>query len=155
MAAELGDKIAGADNGLFKIDRCPLARFSLPFPGMILSLPLTRRALPFLKAFGARERVMFLATSALVLGFFLSLNVKATVPLSDREAHSYYQMLTEAFLSGRTYLSLEPDPRLKALADPWAGAQGVPRAHDATYYNGKYYLYFGMGPVLSLMAPWR
>ncbi len=122
---------------------------------MILSLPLTRKAWPFLKSFGVRERAMFLAASGLVLGIFLSLNVKATVPLSDREPTSYYQLLTEAFLSGRTYLSLEPDTRLKALADPWAGAQGVPRAHDATYYNGKYYLYFGMGPVLSLMAPWR
>ncbi len=122
---------------------------------MILSLPLTRTVLPFFRSFSVRDRLATALASLLVLGTYLCLNVDATVPVSDPQPHSYYQMLTESFLSGRTYLGMEPDPRLKALPDPWAGAQGIPRAHDATYYNGKYYLYFGTGPVLVLMAPWR
>ena len=122
---------------------------------MILSLPLTRKAWPLLKSFGLRERVLVSLAAAIVLGGYAYLNVKATAPVSDPVPVSYYQLLTEAFLSGRTYLSLEPDIRLKALPDPWAGAQGIPRAHDATYYDGKYYIYFGAGPVLFLLAPWN
>ena len=123
--------------------------------GMILSLPLTRKVSPLLRALGTKDRWLFAIGCLLVLGTYALLNTGATVPVADRQPQSYYQMLTEAFLSGRTYLRLEPDPRLKALADPWAGAQGIPRAHDATYYDGKYYLYFGTGPVILLMAPWR
>jgi len=106
-------------------------------------------------SFGLRERALFSVAVAIVLGGYGYLNVKGTVPALDPAPHSYYQLLTEALLSGRTFLSLEPDPRLKTLSDPWAGAQGVPRAHDATYYAGKYYLYFGVGPVLLLFGPWH
>jgi len=31
----------------------------------------------------------------------------------------------------------------------------LPRAHDATYFNDRYYLYFGVAPVILLYAPWR
>ena len=122
---------------------------------MYPSLPLTRKVWPFLASFGLRERTLFLVAVAIVLGAYAYLNVKATVPVPDSVPHSYYQLLTEAFFSGRTYINLEPDPRMKALPDPWAGAQGVPRAHDATYYDGRYYIYFGVGPVLALLGPWR
>ena len=122
---------------------------------MILSLPFTRKAWPFLSSFGLRERILFGVAASIVLGAYAYLNIKGTVPVSDPVPQSYYQLLTEALLSGRTYLGLEPDPRMKTLPDPWAGAQGIPRAHDATYYNGRYYLYFGVGPVLLLSAPWH
>jgi hypothetical protein len=112
-------------------------------------------AWPAPTAFGLREGPLLALAVAIVLGAYAWLNVKSTVPAPDRVPQSYYQLLTEALLSGRTYLSLEPDPRLNALPDPWSGAQGVPRAHDATYYNGKYYIYFGVGPVLVLFGPWH
>src|SRR5208283_3641703 len=117
--------------------------------------PPTRKAWPAPTAFGPREFHLVALAVAIVLGAYACLNFKSTAPEPDREPHSYYQLLTEALLSGRTYLSLEPDPRIKALPDPWAGAQGVPRAHDATYYKGRYYVYFGVGPVLLLFAPWH
>lgn len=104
---------------------------------------------------GRRERALFAAGAAMVLGAYAYLSIKATVPAFDTVPNSYYQLLTEALLSGQTYLNLEPDPRLKTLPNPWAGAQGIPRAHDATYYDGRYYLYFGTGPVLLLLGPWN
>lgn len=68
---------------------------------------------------------------------------------------AYYELLTEAIVHGQLSLRLEPDARLAGLENPWAGAQGIPRAHDATYYEGKYYLYFGVAPVVLALAPWR
>jgi hypothetical protein len=82
--------------------------------------------------------------------------LRATAPrLTYPEPPGYYGLLTEAFVLGQLHLTVKPDPRLLQLADPYAGAQGVPRLHDATLYDGKYYLYFGPAPVLVLLGPWR
>jgi hypothetical protein len=53
------------------------------------------------------------------------------------------------------YLKIAPDLRLKALPNPGIGGHGIPRAHDATYFNDRDYLYFGVAPVISLCAPWQ
>lgn len=56
---------------------------------------------------------------------------------------------------GLMYLKIAPDLRLKALPNPGIGGHGIPRAHDATYFNDRDYLYFGVAPVISLCAPWQ
>ncbi|WP_404422616.1 hypothetical protein [Nibricoccus sp. IMCC34717] len=76
-------------------------------------------------------------------------------PLLSRSDSGLYQSLTDGFLSGQLSLTTKPDPRLAQLENPWAGYQGIPRLHDATYFNGKYYLYFGVTPVLLVFAPVR
>ena len=73
----------------------------------------------------------------------------------DRQGTAYYSGLTDALLSGQLYLKAEPDPRLAQLANPYLSYQGIPRMHDATYFRGHYYLYFGVAPVIVLMAPWK
>ena len=75
--------------------------------------------------------------------------------LVTRDPQDYYGFLTDAFLAGQTYLKVAPNPALQDLANPWAGAQGIPRLHDASYFHGRYYLYFGPAPVLLLLLPWR
>jgi hypothetical protein len=76
-------------------------------------------------------------------------------PAATREPRDFYGWLTEAFLSGQTYLKVAPDPALRELPNPWAGAQGIPRLHDASYFHDRYYVYFGPAPVLLLFLPWR
>ncbi|HMK08777.1 MAG TPA: hypothetical protein VK449_07065, partial [Anaerolineales bacterium] len=76
----------------------------------------------------------------------------------------YYDMLADAFASGQTSLKAVPDPRLRALSNPY---DAVARSHiphclqgrtsdcllfDATYYDGKYYLYWGPAPA-ALLVP--
>jgi hypothetical protein len=67
----------------------------------------------------------------------------------------YYGLLTDSLLSGQFSLKVPPDPRLAELPNPWANYQGIPRMHDATYFHGRYYLYFGITPAVVLFAPWR
>ena len=75
----------------------------------------------------------------------------------------YYDMLAEAFASGHTFLNQVPDPRLARLANPYDPAQraGIPRCTrgtigpdcfplDASYFDGKYYLYWGPAPAALL-----
>lgn len=65
----------------------------------------------------------------------------------------YYDMLAEAFTRGQTHLLLEPKAELRQLADPYDPEANFPyRLHDALYYDGKYYLYWGPAPALVLAA---
>lgn len=68
-----------------------------------------------------------------------------------------YNRLAEGFLSGRLGFLEAPNPALAQLTDPWDPAQNGPlrQFHDVSYYQGRYYLYFGAAPALLLLAPWK
>jgi hypothetical protein len=76
----------------------------------------------------------------------------------DGDLHNawhHYEYLAEGFARGHTYLSIDPDPELLALKDPYdPAANARHRLWDATLYRGRYYLYFGPAPAL-FMLPWR
>ena len=65
-----------------------------------------------------------------------------------------YIQLGEAFLHGQTALLEQPGPELKALANPYDYQQrlNIPYHWDASYYEGKYYLYWGPVPALVFAA---
>jgi hypothetical protein len=65
-----------------------------------------------------------------------------------------YIQLGEAFLHGQTALLEQPGPELKALANPYDYQQrlNTPYHWDASYYEGKYYLYWGPVPALVFAA---
>lgn len=68
----------------------------------------------------------------------------------------HYEYMTEGFLAGHLYLSVEPPPELLALKDPYDPATNARyRLWDASLYHGKYYLYYGPAPAIVLMVPWR
>jgi len=65
-----------------------------------------------------------------------------------------YARLTDSFLAGRTSLADKPDPRLLALPNPYRPNPPY-RLHDASLYNGKYYVYYGPVPVLIALLPFK
>lgn len=68
----------------------------------------------------------------------------------------YYQMLGRSFLNGQLSLETLPKPELLALPDPYDPVANEKLAlHDASLYQGKYYLYFGPTPAATLFAPFR
>jgi hypothetical protein len=92
-------------------------------------------------------------TGALMLGVWSALWVftagKMTVfPIGTR----YYHQLSEAFRNGQLHLLVEPDTRLADLENPYDLRQrrNIPVVWDASYYDGKYYLYWG--PVPGVIA---
>ncbi len=69
----------------------------------------------------------------------------------------YYNVLIHGFLKGHLYMDVPVAPELKACPNPWdptVRGPNVPILQDATYYNGRYYLYYGVAP-LTLMLPFR
>ena len=67
----------------------------------------------------------------------------------------YFNLLVRGFRKGHLYLDRAPAPELAALKDPYDPAQNDRyRLADATYFQGRYYLYFGAAPAVVLLWPY-
>ncbi len=68
-------------------------------------------------------------------------------------------MQTEAIVNGQVRLMEEPSEELKSMQNPYDSVQrdntGVPYLYDVAYYNGSYYNYFGIAPIIVLILPFR
>jgi hypothetical protein len=74
---------------------------------------------------------------------------------------AYYSDLADGFAAGHLYLTIDPDPRLLALPDPYDPAANAAyrTVHDAILFRDRLYLYWGPVPALvllpgKLMAAW-
>ncbi len=65
---------------------------------------------------------------------------------------NYYDLQADGFLAGKTSLLIEPAKELSTLSDPydWKSRTGIHFVWDASYYQGKYYIYWG--PVPAALA---
>lgn len=66
----------------------------------------------------------------------------------------YYANLARGFQLGQLHIPSQPDPLLSQLPNPYdpSARVGIEVPHDITYYDGKYYLYWGPAPALILLA---
>ncbi|MBA2657001.1 MAG: hypothetical protein H0U70_08470 [Tatlockia sp.] len=65
-----------------------------------------------------------------------------------------YQYLTQSLLAGHLDIGILPSIELLQLPDPYDPLQNRPfRMHDASLFQGKYYLYFGLLPVIFFHLP--
>ena len=68
-----------------------------------------------------------------------------------------YNELADAILDGHYYVSDDADPRLAELENPYDPAArnnaGATANWDHAYYEGKYYVYFGIVPALLFNIP--
>ncbi len=79
------------------------------------------------------------------------------------EHHLQYQQLTDAILDGHVYLDKKPPETLKNMDNPYdtnlrkstLKKEGEKFLWDRAYYDGKYYVYFGIVPVLVYYLPFK
>lgn len=78
---------------------------------------------------------------------------------TDKAGEGYYASLAEGFRRGHLSMMDEPDPVLKAVYNPYdpdaRGKYNAPILWDASYFEGKFYLYFSPLPVLLVYLPLR
>jgi hypothetical protein len=69
----------------------------------------------------------------------------------------YFNLLMHGFLSGHLYIMRPVSPGLLTAENPYDPAKRPPNVgmHDVSYYQGRYYLYFGATPVVTLFLPFR
>lgn len=78
-------------------------------------------------------------------------------PVNNISGSDHYVQMFDALYKGQTNLDIEADPRLAALENPYdqslRSANKVNVVWDRAYYNGQYYSYFGIVPVLIFYFP--
>lgn len=110
-----------------------------------------------LRAWGsAHTRLITIALTVAGIVAYYFWTALTNLPTDDvaRDGIGFYGLLGDAFAHGHLSLGVQPDPQLLALPNPYDPAANAPfRVHDASLYNGHYYLYFGPTPALVLFAP--
>jgi hypothetical protein len=128
------------------------------------TFPLIARAIRGLEKPAARGEALSPARTAwfafsgavlsiLIFTFYISAGTFTRWPAST----TYFDRLADAFLAGQVALLEQPGPDLTALDNPYDyhNREGVNYLWDATYYQGKYYLYWGPVPgMLAAAAKW-
>jgi len=107
---------------------------------------------------GGRWEWVALGVVLLLVGWFYlwTVDPEREITAFTRQSGDYYALLTRGFLKGHLWLDVKADPFLATLANPWDATQRAGHGmHDATYFHGHYYLYFGVTPVLVLFLPLR
>lgn len=103
-----------------------------------------------------RRLLVVIASGAVVWLYFWIARPAISQLLGNHSAQTaYYNRLVDGFRSGHLYLAGDPAPEMAKLKNPYDPIENGPyRLHDATYYQGKYYLYFGPTPALVLFWPY-
>jgi|GEM_PF-739485 len=109
---------------------------------------------------GRRETLGLAVIFAGIVWFYGYIGLPPAYPVSfTKENPNYYNQLADGFMAGRAGFKIDPPAALVALPDPYepklreqAGNLGL---HDASYYKGRYYLYFGVAPALVLFLPFK
>ena len=105
----------------------------------------------------------FIIQLALFAGIFSLNKYFLNEDFNDKSPQrNQYQMLTEALVDGQVYLKEKPSDILMELKNPYdrkARKAAMEENNseylwDVAYYKGKYYVYFGVMPVLTYYMPY-
>ncbi len=68
--------------------------------------------------------------------------------------HPYIQQF-DAFLKGQLHFDVPVSPELAALENPYSpdARDGIHYLYDRAFFDGKYYSYFGIAPILTVYYP--
>ena len=103
------------------------------------------------------SKLVYLSIILILTSFYIWTGISSnhTIELSKKPV-DYYNLQTEAFLNKSLALLPQPDARLLSMPDPYDPNLNAPyRLHDLTLYNNKYYLYFGVAPVITFLLPFH
>ncbi|MFZ5494442.1 MAG: hypothetical protein ACOZE5_03775 [Verrucomicrobiota bacterium] len=88
-----------------------------------------------------------------VLAFYLwTLHSARGALIPQQEHRDYYNLLVDGFQAGHLHMKVEVDPALLVLP-PKERPGNAPYLLDASLYNDRYYLYFGVVPAVLLHWP--
>lgn len=107
------------------------------------------------------DNILFVLVVLILASACFPVMVKETKQIDysvdGRVATDIYTRQFHAFMKGQIELDLDVDPRLEALENPYDPAErkqsGARYNWDYAYFEGKYYSYFGIAPILTLYAP--
>ncbi len=139
--------------------------FGIIFWGVIIFFLLLARKKHYLHNMtvidcGRKGRLIAAAFCALtIITCLLPMGISPTYNGEKYSQRMQYEELAESIINGHIYLDYEVDPKLLEMENPYdpeARDKEVPDArYDTAYYDGHYYMYFGVTPVFLVYLPYR
>lgn len=98
--------------------------------------------------------LVFLATAALLIWTAVP---TGRFPRPEGRQYDYYNLLVHGFRKGTLAMDIEVPAALRQLENPYdpANRVGVGVPQDVSYRDGKFYLYFGVVPAVTVFWPWQ
>ncbi|WP_394919778.1 hypothetical protein [uncultured Robinsoniella sp.] len=105
-----------------------------------------------------KQYVICMAVIGIELAAVLSSSFSTAKYVNPPWVHHYqYEKLAQSLAKGHFYLDIEPSRELQAMDNPYdknlRKELNVSHEWDTAYYQGKYYVYFGIMPVLVFYLP--
>ncbi len=108
-----------------------------------------------------RNLTLILLTALMVFSFYLITHINGYYrdPSIKNNSMEQYSLLAESLLNGHPYLEVEPPESLKEMEDPYDyearyAATNDQAMYDTAYFDGHYYVYFGVAPVVLYYIPY-
>lgn len=116
--------------------------------------------------FSGSSKQRLIICAVVLLEIALLLTVSTFNPMFQKNPSTHtaqYQQLAQSLLDGHLYLDKTPPEYLADMENPYdygerteiKNLEGQSYYWDASYFEGKYYVYFGVVPVLLTYLPYR
>lgn len=103
--------------------------------------------------------ICIISCAATILFCIIPMNL---VPLWNGEIPDHrnqYELMADSILEGHIYFDYDVDQKLLEMENPYdtdaRKELGVDYHWDHAFYNGKYYMYFGIVPTLLVFVPYK
>ena len=146
---------------MFKAGIAGVLFWALLLGGFILVRPASRLHQVTCENAGKRQKLIIVASAILLIAVMaVTMSLSPTWNGADPDYVDQYERITESFLHGHLYFEYDDvDPKLLEMENPYdfqARTDGEVWYHwDHAFYNGHYYMYFGVVPVFLLFMPFR
>lgn len=101
--------------------------------------------------------IMFLAQ---VLLIHVICNLNGACRIQNSQTQHQFDMMAEAIIKGQPYLEENPPELLSKMDNPYSYQARIENGvqdeclYDVAYYKGHYYVYFGVGPIITFYVPY-
>lgn len=140
-------------------------RFAVVFTAVFLAYTIkkkkaVRAAIKSLNFFEASTVALtvciFASAFTLLLCLTEGLKLYYPYPLEDKiESYSPYIQQFDAFMKGQFHIDVQPSAELLALQNPYSPSEryGIQLMFDRAFFEGRYYSYFGIAPIITVYLP--
>ena len=112
----------------------------------------------FMHLLTPRHKMLLMAVAVIAI-FIFTLPMSMTPVNMNRFPVKQYEDMGAQLLKGKLYLDYNVDPKLMKMENPYdpreRRAKRISYHEDSVFYNGKYYMYFGVVPAAVLFAPYQ
>lgn len=124
-----------------------------------------RRSVKFTRPIGETMYYTKILTAFILILFVLGamtlsgMNINLSTDFQSTSGNQISKELVDAFEHGHVTLDAQPSQELLLMDNPydWSARieQGIDARWDHVYYEGNYYSYYGIGPVILLFLPYH